>query len=109
MTAQMLLTEIQNCFRGFEDFKFNYESIEEVKPNEILVDGLVVTGTHTKEFKFANFPAIPATQRHTILDPERIFFHFEDGKIVKEEIVALGNLTGPPGMYVLVGGKLPTM
>ncbi|CAB9502859.1 expressed unknown protein [Seminavis robusta] len=106
MTALGLVTEIRNCYLGFGDLKFNYESIKEVKPGQVLVEDLVVTGTHTQDFQFANFPVIPRTNKHVLLDPERLWFTMKDGKIYKQEITALGNLTGPPGMYLLVGGRL---
>ncbi|CAB9502849.1 expressed unknown protein [Seminavis robusta] len=106
MPAAALMAEIRKVYLGFEDLRFNYDSIKEVKPGQVLLEDLCVTGTHTKDFAFANFPAIPPTGRHVVLDQERLWFTMKDGKIEKQEITALGNLTGPPGMYVSVGGKL---
>ncbi|CAB9517118.1 expressed unknown protein [Seminavis robusta] len=106
MTARQLLTEINNLNQGFEDMMFTFESIEEVEPGVVLVEQLVVTGTHTSDLKFMDFPVIPKTNRHVVLDPERLYFTVKNGKITKMEDTALGNLTGPPGMYMAVGGKL---
>ena len=106
MTAKDLILEIQNCFEAFQDLHFKYDSIEEAKPGEVFVEGLVVTGTHTGDLKFADFPVLPKTGKHIVLDEERLLFYFKDGKIIKMVDFALGNLTGPPGMYIAVGGKL---
>ncbi|CAB9517117.1 expressed unknown protein [Seminavis robusta] len=106
MTACQLVLEIRKLYEGFENILFTYESIEEVRPGEVLVEHLVVTGTHTADLRVMDFPVIPATNRHVVLDPERLWFTLKDGKIHRMEVTALGNLTGPPGLYVSVGGKL---
>lgn len=106
MPAFVMSTEIRKCYLGFDDLSFSYASIKEVRPGEVLVEELLVTGTHTGDMQFANFPPIPPTGKHVVLDPERLWMTMKDGKTVSMEIVALGNLTGPPGMYMSVGGRL---
>ncbi|CAB9502759.1 expressed unknown protein [Seminavis robusta] len=107
MPAVAVQTEIVNLTKSFKDFKFSYDSVKEIKPGVVQVDELVVSGTHNGEpYKFAVFPPVPATGKHVVLDPERSWFYMNDGKIVKEVITALGNLTGPPGMYISIGGNM---
>lgn len=108
MTALQILEEVRKLYMSFENFHFHYTSIKEVRPGKVLVEDLCATGTHTGvPFAFANYPAIPANNKHVVLDEERLWFTVnEDAKICRWEITALGNLTGPPGMYVSVGGKL---
>ena len=57
-------------------------------------------------FGFAVFPPVPTTNKHVVLDPERLWFTLKDGKIDKIEVIALGNLTGPAGLYLSIGGKM---
>lgn len=107
VNALFLLTEIRKVYLSFPDVEFKRESIKEVRPGEILVEEMEVTGTHTGEaYQFAHFPPVPTTHKHVVLDRERLWFTLKDGKIEKLEVVALGNLTGPPGMYISVGGKM---
>ncbi|CAB9517116.1 expressed unknown protein [Seminavis robusta] len=106
LTAVQLVTEIHKLYQAFEDLSFSFESVKEVRPGEVLVEQLVVSGTHTGNLIFMDLPAIPASGKHVVLDPERVWVNVEDGKIAKMDVMALGNLTGPPGLYVSVGGKL---
>ncbi|CAB9502855.1 expressed unknown protein [Seminavis robusta] len=106
MNAMVMATEMQKMYAGFNDFRFNYASIKEIKPGVVLVDDVNVTGTHTGPYQFANFPPVEATQKHVVLDDERLWYYVKDGKIAKLELTALGNLTGPPGLYISVGGKM---
>ncbi|CAB9517119.1 hypothetical protein SEMRO_832_G208490.1 [Seminavis robusta] len=106
MNATILATEIQKVYAGFEDATWNCGSIKEVKPNVVLLDELCVTGTHTGPYQFANFPPVEATHKSIVLDPECCWFYMKDGKFQSEDIIALGSLTGPPGMYISVGGKM---
>ncbi|CAB9498180.1 unknown protein [Seminavis robusta] len=107
MPAVAVQTEVVKLTKSFQDFKFSYESVKEIKPGTVIVEDLVVSGTHNGEpYKFMAFPPIPATGKHVVLDPERVWFVMKDGKIVKHMILALGNLTGPPGMYISIGGNM---
>ncbi|CAB9502761.1 expressed unknown protein [Seminavis robusta] len=108
MPAVAVQTEIVKLTKSFKDFKFSYDSVKEIKPGVVLVEELVVSGTHNGEpYRFAVFPPVPASGKHAVLDPERMWFTMnKDGKIVKEVIMALGNLTGPPGMYISIGGNM---
>ncbi|CAB9521349.1 hypothetical protein SEMRO_1187_G250460.1 [Seminavis robusta] len=106
MNAMVLATELQKVFAGFEDVTWNCGSIKEVKPNVVLLDDFYFTGTHTGPYQFANFPSVEATHKSIVLDPERCWFYMKGGKFKREETIALGNLTGPPGIYITVGGKM---
>ncbi|CAB9498185.1 expressed unknown protein [Seminavis robusta] len=106
MDAGVMVTEIEKLYRSFNDMGFLYDSIKEIKPGVVLVENLQTTGTHTGPYTFANFPIVEATQKKIVLDPERCWFYMKDGKIDRVEITALGSLTGPPGMYLSVGGTM---
>ena len=107
VNALFLLTEICKCYTSFPDLAFGSESIKEVRPGEVLMEEMRVTGTHTgPAFGFAVFPPVPTTNKHVVLDPERLWFTLKDGKIDKIEVIALGNLTGPAGLYLSIGGKM---
>ncbi|CAB9521350.1 expressed unknown protein [Seminavis robusta] len=106
MNATIMATEMQKVYAGFGDLRLNYGSVKEVKPDVVLLDDLYATGTHTGPYQFANFPPVEATHKSIATDPERCWFHMKDGKFKGEEVIALGNLTGPPGMYIAVGGKM---
>lgn len=97
-----------NTKASFPNMKFDYESIKEVRPNKIEIEGLCFSGTHTGEpFTFAPpFPAIPATGIHVVNDEERLIFTMEDDKIKSVEVISLGAHTGPPGAYEQIGGCL---
>ena len=72
------------------------------------MEDVEVTGTHTGvPVAFANLPPVTTSHKHVVLDKERLWVTMKDGKIDKMEIIALGNLTGPVGMYMAVGGTFP--
>ena len=107
LTTGAFGVELQNMFASFSDVKWNYESIQEVRPGVVLVENLVVAGTHDREpYKFAHFPPIPTTNKYFVVDPERIYMTTKDGKIAKMEVISLGCQTGPPGIYSLLGGNM---
>ncbi|CAB9531896.1 expressed unknown protein [Seminavis robusta] len=106
MNATVIAAEMQKMYAGFNDLRFNYASIKEVKPGVVLVDDVNATGTHTGPFQFANFPPVAATHKHVALDDERLWYHIQDGKIAKLELCAMSSLSGPPGLYISVGGKM---
>jgi len=55
-------------------------------------------------------PAVPAKGKYCRVGPEEFTLYFdEDGKIIKETVRQLSHSpSGPPGMYMLAGGTLPS-
>ncbi|CAB9496823.1 expressed unknown protein [Seminavis robusta] len=107
ITAAMFTGVVKMLHGSFPDFRLQYESIKEDRSGVVLVEELRASGTHTGEpFGFAHFPPIPASHKHVINDPERMWFKVRDGKIVDIECLSLGDLTGPPGFYLQLGGKM---
>ena len=110
---KLTLAEIQanSIFQAFPNFKFMYRSIQEslAEPGVIVVHDFVGTGAHTGDpFGFGPFPPIEPTGKVVVLDPSESHYHFdpETNLIYKEEIIALGEITGPPGVYVQLGGTM---
>ncbi|CAB9498183.1 expressed unknown protein [Seminavis robusta] len=109
-TAMAKNSDIVILCKSFTNFKFSYDSVKEIKPGVVLVDELVVSGTHNgKPYTFGGFPPIQSTDKHVVLDPERVIFTMKNGKIIKEVVkTTSGNLTGAAQFYVAIGGRLET-
>ncbi|CAB9507358.1 expressed unknown protein [Seminavis robusta] len=108
ITARIMAVEMDKCYKSFPNLHFHYESVKEVRPGHVLVEDLQVSGTHTGEpFAFAHFPAIPTSNKHLVNDHERLWFTVnKEGKIVLQEAIALGSVTGIAGFYMQLGGKM---
>lgn len=115
LTAAQFVQEIAKCYRSFEDVHWEHESCKgnpnPNKKNEVIVENFVVTGTHTgAPFGFAHFPPIsadPENPKHVVLCPDRVFVTInKDGKIADMMVYSMGNLTGPPGFYLGIGGSI---
>ncbi|CAB9496819.1 expressed unknown protein [Seminavis robusta] len=107
LTGEIFAAERQKVYKSFPDITFTYESLKEDGHGVVVVDELHVCGTHTGEpYGFAHFPPAPTSNRRVVNDPERLWFKVKDGKVVLMQVISLGDVTGPPGLYVQVGGKL---
>eukprot|EP00522_Entomoneis_paludosa_P011886 CAMPEP_0172440168 /NCGR_PEP_ID=MMETSP1065-20121228/900_1 /TAXON_ID=265537 /ORGANISM="Amphiprora paludosa, Strain CCMP125" /LENGTH=219 /DNA_ID=CAMNT_0013188951 /DNA_START=117 /DNA_END=776 /DNA_ORIENTATION=- len=107
-SAQQFAEILRDCYLSFQDMTFDGHDIKEVKPGVVLLEDNVVRGTHTGQ-PYQPLPSlepVPASGKQVILDPERVFFTMEEGKIVDMQVLALGCHTGVVGLYVLAGGKL---
>lgn len=81
----------------------------EVKPGrEVHMGFHQVFGTHTGvPFSFGPFPPIAATGILCANDPESFIFKFDTKNRVKLVYIrGSGNFSGPPGLYMQIGGKL---
>jgi hypothetical protein len=113
-TARDHHMELAKLFPSFKNLHVTYESMTELPSCEdqqdhvrVLVEDVCVTGTHNGQpYKFRVSPVIPRTNKHVVLDCENMVVTFHQGKIARQEIVALGSLTGSSGMYRAIGGKL---
>ncbi|CAB9496817.1 expressed unknown protein [Seminavis robusta] len=107
ITAAMWASETEKLSKSFPDIQYSYESIKQDHHGLVVVEELQVSGTHSGEpYSFAYFPPVPTTNKHIINDPERVWFKVKDGKIALVQDISLGDLTGPPGFYVQIGGKM---
>ncbi|CAB9498146.1 unknown protein [Seminavis robusta] len=105
--VSVFVAELQKFFKSFPDIKFSWDFIKEEKSGQVLVEELLVKGTHSGEpYAFANFPPVPAKGKHCAMDPERFWYTLKDGKITSVDIIALGSKSGLPGFYMEVGGKM---
>lgn len=99
--------EVQKMFDAFLDFKFMMRTPEEsaVQEGVIVVHDFVATGTHTgKPFGIGPCEPIKGTGKFVLLDAEEHHYYFRDGKVCKEEVVPMGEMTGPMGIYIQIGG-----
>ena len=108
MPAKVFVVEMSKLSTSFPDIIFDYESIRETQPGLVLVENLRVTGTHVgAPYGFSPYPELPTTNKYVVIDPERLWwFQVKDGKVTKMDVISLGNITGPPGFYVQIGGVL---
>eukprot|EP00523_Entomoneis_sp_CCMP467_P023380 CAMPEP_0168833966 /NCGR_PEP_ID=MMETSP0727-20121128/3342_1 /TAXON_ID=265536 /ORGANISM="Amphiprora sp., Strain CCMP467" /LENGTH=213 /DNA_ID=CAMNT_0008887291 /DNA_START=44 /DNA_END=685 /DNA_ORIENTATION=- len=106
-TAQVFAQIIMTVRLSFPDSKFTAD-VKQAKPGVVLADDSTFSGTFTG----VDFQALPsvapltANDRQVILDPERVYFTVENGKIAKMEVIAMGCHTGVGGIYVLAGGEM---
>ena len=100
-------------FRSFPDFKFSYGKIEEIKPNQVTVEGLHATGTHTGApytIMPGTLPAVDPSGKTISNDEQLLIFHFDENqKIKKLEVIAIGSYTGFVGFYTRAGGDLSAL
>ncbi|CAB9502558.1 expressed unknown protein [Seminavis robusta] len=107
ITSDIWIAETEKAQQSFPDIHFQYESIKGDRSGMVLVEELNASGTHTgKPYGFAHFPPVSTTYNFIVNDPERLWFKVKDGKITAMEVISLGDLTGPPGFYAQVGGKM---
>lgn len=95
---------------GFSDFRFNPDKA----PFTQQEDGgwsasILVAGTHDGPFSpLPDVPVLEATGTKCLMGPERFTLYFNDeGKVTKKTVEPLQEgPSGPPGFYILAGGKL---
>jgi ketosteroid isomerase-like protein len=106
-TAEELAADMAKVFASFQDFKMTYSYIREYKPGTVAVEKVVFSGTHNgSPFAIGSFPPVAATNKHVFLHEQMMFLTIEDGKITKNKIFSLGQLTGPVGFYQAIGGEI---
>ena len=108
LPASAVVPTMAYVFTCFPDFNLANQGYKEVEPGKVLIEDQILSATHTGEaFKFANFPAVPTTNKHVELDPECSYVSVnEDNKITKIEMISMGNLVGLHGMYLAIGGSM---
>lgn len=115
--ASAFAAECQNAFKSFPNFSMHCDCIKEERhfdvikqehTNRVVVEDVMVTGTHTGEpYGFAYFPPVPTSNKMAVNGPERVFYTIDkDNKISLLEIISLGDASGPAGFYSQVGGDL---
>ena len=73
---------------------------------------LLVAGTHDGSFDLGfagmDVPALPASGKRCVLGPEVMTLYFNDAGIATKKTVepCQPGPSGPPGFYILAGGKL---
>lgn len=107
ITPLQYIAVMESVWASFPDFKLGYQTLREDRSGLILLEPVEPSGTHTGEpFAFANFPPVPTCGKKVTCATERVWITLENGKITLMEIFALGAVTGPAGLYTLIGGKL---
>ncbi|CAB9529818.1 unknown protein [Seminavis robusta] len=107
ITGGILAAEHDKLYKSFPDIKFTYECIKEDRAGQVVVEELRASATHTGEpYGFGPFPPVPTSNKSVANDPERLWFTVKDGKIVMMQVISLGDITGPPGFYVQIGGTM---
>ena len=99
--------EIQKVFEAMPDFTFSHKNFEYVPSNDtVVLHNVVPNGHHTmKSYAFGPYePIIEPKGTYVKNSPETITYHFRDGKICKETVVAHGEMTGLAGIYTQLGG-----
>jgi hypothetical protein len=107
ITSGVMGSEMMKLHQSFPDFRFSYDCIKETKPGKVVVEEMVVSGTHMgAPYAFSWYPPVPTSNKHCVNDPERMWFTVKDGKIVMQEIISLGDISGCAGFYLQVGGSM---
>jgi len=98
-----------DCVPSLPDFSFNVKN-SSIKENKDGTYSLVVhvTGTHTgKAFGFAGLEPVPTTNKKVEIDDEHGIVAISEGQIVSLSVKPTSELSGPMGVYILIGGKPP--
>jgi hypothetical protein len=111
MTPQSFEEEMVKVFRSFPDFTLHIVSDDGIveQPDGTVLAELEATGTHTgAPYSFGPYPDIPPSGITVKLDREICRYHIcdKEGKVSKIIITPLGQSTGPPGLYTLIGGLI---
>ena len=99
--------EAQNVFDAMPDFNFRSKPgcMTLRDDGVVVVENLIPNGHHTgKPYAFGPCEPIEAKGTYVENAPETLYFHFRNGKIYKQIVVAHGEMTGPPGIYTQLGG-----
>ena len=83
-----------------------FGDIEPLDGETVVVRDLVASGTHTgTPYACGPCEPLPPSGQHVKCDKEELYFTFgEDGKISQLTIIPMGEMTGPQGVYTLLGG-----
>lgn len=108
LPAKVMVPGMHELYASFPNLNFHNSQIKEIRPGVVVIEEQVVQGTHTgAPYKFANYRPVPRSNKHVVLDAERVFCEMdENGKIAKYEMIALGSMVGVHGLYLGVGGKM---
>lgn len=108
MPLEVMLEACGSVFKSFPDHKVEWDTVKEVSPGLVQITNFYGHGTHTGvPFGFATFPAIPATNKYVKETPFTMVIEVKRGKMTFLQFdTEKGELYGPPGHYVKIGGKL---
>eukprot|EP00977_Amphora_coffeiformis_P030324 scaffold46265_cov183-Amphora_coffeaeformis.AAC.4 len=97
--------EIKNLFSSFPDLSFAWNDVKQTSPNIVEIGVFQASGTHTgKPYGFGPYPPIESKGIAVKNDPEKVIIEVLQGKIKKVTFIPSSELTGPPGIYVQIGG-----
>eukprot|EP00934_Nitzschia_sp_Nitz4_P000673 Nitzschia sp. Nitz4//scaffold134_size62860//38414//38962//NITZ4_006331-RA/size62860-processed-gene-0.35-mRNA-1//1//CDS//3329535505//673//frame0 len=107
MPLEAFIESMSTMHASFPDVAVTYDSIEEVRPGEVLVKNVTSHGTHTgAPFGFGPFPPIPKTGKECT-SQFNVLFTLEKGKLTEALVEPrAGQLMGPANYYLQIGGKI---
>jgi hypothetical protein len=100
---------IKDILLSFPDFRFDYEKVEAVSPDVVLISNIRASGTHTDApHTFGPYEEIKATGIKVMNDPEDFYLTIDTDKEVVTfwRCVAKGPKSGPQSMYEQIGGLI---
>ena len=111
LSFEEYLDEARKIFVAFPDFQVKYKSIKVEKDQSTgavccVVRGCIPQGKHTgAPYGFGPYDPIPATGKYVKNAEETFYFDVNsEGKLTRLFIVADGEMTGPAGLYMQIGG-----
>lgn len=105
MRQEDFFEEIRNLFTSFPDFGFAWNDVQQTGPGQVEIGFFQASGTHTgKPYGFGPYPPMEAKGIAVKNDPEKVIIEVAHDMIQKVTFIATGELTGPPGVYIQIGG-----
>lgn len=108
MPLPAFLQSVEELYESFPDICLSFDEIKEVEENVVKITNFRSQGTHTgKPFAFGPFPPVPTSGLEVVEDPCQLTIRLSRGKM-SEFIIDMqpGDLVGPPGYYIKIGGKM---
>ena len=106
MLCDDFFASVRTVTDSFPDMVFKWESITPLGNSKYLIKNFTPSGTHTgAPFAFGPYPAIAATNIHAEL-PCDLHLTLRGNQVCESRISGEGELIGPPGFYVKIGGIL---
>ncbi len=110
LPAAVMLDTALALTTGFTDFTFNPErNAFSQREDGSWSANVLVQGTHDGTYALPGLPPLEATGKECVIGPEIFSFYFDDDGLVTKKTIepVKEGPSGPPGMYVLAGGKIP--